>query len=147
MQTELVFAKEYGLDKNGAHVYYMPEHSGIYIEWHGNPTTSEFKEILNLALEAVEKFSCKTWLANTLRLGPMSEEADRWVKEEYTPRMGKTTLQKFAILLPEEYMAQFSISDMTEAIKAEAEKGNVAFQTRYFSDIEVALKWFKETQN
>jgi hypothetical protein len=145
MQKELVFAKEYGLYKNGAHVYYLPEYKGIYVEWHGNPTTQEFKEILNLALEVVQKFSCKTWLANTLQLGPMSEEADRWVKEEYTPRMAKTSLQKFAVLLPEELMAHFSISKMTEAIKAEEEKGNLAFQTRYFSDIEAALAWFKET--
>ena len=144
MNKELLFNKQEGMDKNGACAYYLPEYECIHVEWYGYPTTKEFKEILNLVLEAVEKFDCKNWLADMLKLSVISEEADTWVKEEYIPQMAKTKLRKIAVLLPQGAMARFSISEMTDAIKAEKEKGNVNFETRYFTDIETALRWFKE---
>lgn len=143
MEQILLEKKTYGLGQNGAYIYEIPEIQGINLEWFGNPTTEEFKEVLLIVYGYLKEKGCVNWLANSKNLGTMSEATDEWVRKVFTPMLQETAIKKVAVVMPEDFFAHFSITDLSEKIQAEGEPGALptVSQTQYFGDINSAFRW------
>jgi hypothetical protein len=65
MEQILLEKKTYGLGQNGAYIYEIPEIQGINLEWFGNPTTEEFKEVLLIVYGYLKEKGSVNWLVNS----------------------------------------------------------------------------------
>jgi len=93
------------------------------------------KEILEW-VRLVEEYKPKFLIADTqLFIFTISLELQEWTGNVVFPRLIAAGVQKFAIIVSNEMIAQLSIEQTME-------EASSAFQSNYFSSIEDAKKWF-----
>ncbi|MCS6905813.1 MAG: hypothetical protein RML72_04160 [Bacteroidia bacterium] len=144
MEIQLYKTHAYGREKNnGAHFYIIPEIKALWVEWFGYPTEEEYKAIILDGLEVLKEKKLEYWIADTRKLELISESANEWTIAVATPLAVKNGLLKLGFLLPEEYLAQFSVEELANNAAKEYQKLNVNIPLKYFSTLEEALNWHK----
>ncbi len=124
------------LDKDYITIEQLKENNSIVLHWYENPTSEELKFALSTARDFVKANQVPNWVANTAKLGAISEEDQQWVNQEWFPTLIKAGIKNMAIVVAENIFGQMSIEDIMGTLDAET-----GFESRYFNSLEDALWW------
>ncbi|MDF3818378.1 methyl-accepting chemotaxis protein [Leptospira sp. 96542] len=94
-------------------LYRIKDKDAVEVVWAPNFTEELYKEILNKALEVINQYKIKNWLADTRKMGLVTTSAQNWVNENWFPLASNSTLRKMAVVLPDSVLAAISINDDT----------------------------------
>jgi hypothetical protein len=143
MEIQLYKTHVYGPDKNnGARFHIIPEIKGLWVEWFGYPSEEEYKTIILDGLSLVKSNSLEYWIADTRNLELISESANLWTVTEAVPIGVQNGLVRLSFLIPQEYLAQFSVESLAENLMDQLKKLNIdAVKIKYFDNLEAAMQW------
>jgi hypothetical protein len=117
-------------------IRYLKDHNCIRIQWLSYPSSEEFRDGMNQLLEGLLAHNCKNILAAEGKMGAVSDEDQRWVIEDWTPRCFKTVGNaKTGIILSDDIFNQMATEEMVSQSTADTSL------TKYFKSEEDALKW------
>ncbi|HEY9049175.1 MAG TPA: hypothetical protein VIN08_24910 [Ohtaekwangia sp.] len=142
MKKELIVSFEYGVAKNGAHIYFLPELNCILLEWKGDVLLEEWIEILTRGAQEVAKNKATNWIGDTSNLGATSDEHNKWVQEVFTPMVIKAGLKKITVVLPNDILGEMSMQEIMEDLKNTASSSST-MEAMYTKDINEAFAWVK----
>ena len=121
-------------------IFFFVEKKLLQKEWFAtteNMNQEEFKAEVEKIAEVQEKHKAVKFHDNTTLFAfPISPKLQTWVNEEIFPRFIKAGLQKYAIIVSQEMIAQLSIEQTME-------ETNAKFQVRYFDDPAKAHEWLE----
>ncbi|TGN19894.1 methyl-accepting chemotaxis protein [Leptospira idonii] len=124
---ELIFRSQIGS------LYYVKSHNMLEVVWTPNFTEERYKEILMSALELIKQKNVTRWMADTRKMGVVTESAQNWVNVNWFPLASNSSLRKMAIVLPDSALAAMSIDDQT------LKTGNVELKT--LPNMDAAMAW------
>ncbi|WP_242926192.1 hypothetical protein [Pontibacter vulgaris] len=125
---------------NFVSIYYNKESRLGKAVWNGHLEGAELREAFLLCLELIDRFMLTRWLADD-RLMKSIEPADlEWSKQNYIPRIGNSSLLRFA-RLPSQFQKNL------EAVNAMIEQSHT-LKTKVvpldFTDEQEAMDWLME---
>ncbi|MCS6905811.1 MAG: STAS/SEC14 domain-containing protein [Bacteroidia bacterium] len=142
MEIQLYKTHAYGREKNnGAHLYIIPEIKALRVEWFGYPTEEEYKAIILDGLEVLKEKKLEYWIADTRKLELISESANEWTFTIALPMGVQYGCKRLAFLLPQEYLAQFSVEEVAQSLEHQIKALKIDLQIKYFDSLEKALQW------
>lgn len=127
------------LEKDYITIEQIKEQNAIVLHWHENPTSAELKFALNTARDFVKVNNVTNWVANTAKLGVVSDEDQEWVNNEWFPTLLKAGIKNMAIVVAQNIFGQMSIEEIMGTLNAET-----GFESRYFNNLEEAITWIEQ---
>jgi hypothetical protein len=98
----------------------------------------ELRTGMDKGLELLIKNRSSKWLAEMSRRKVHTEEDQRWIVDDWTPRAVAAGLRYTAFVLPTSVIAKMSLKRMTQIV---AER---SMELGYFDDLEDARRWLSE---
>ena len=123
-------------DKEHLTIYFESEHNLIRLKWKKFFTSEQYREGLTIALESANELNAGLWLANLKNMEAIAPADEDWSIEEFFPRLGKTGLQKLAIVTSLDFFNNTSVKRIVTSSQP-----YVNFETRYFVDEIDARAW------
>jgi hypothetical protein len=123
-------------DKEHLTIYFESEHNLIRLKWKKFFTSEQYREGLTTALESVNELHAHLFLANLKNMEAIAPGDEDWSIEEFYPRLGKTVLQKMAIVTSLDFFNNTSVKRIVSHSQP-----FVSFETRYFVDEKDAREW------
>lgn len=116
---------------------YLEVQNCIRIQWLDYPGSKEFRAGMDAMLEAMKKHNTAKILSAEGKLGAVSEEDQKWVYTDWTPRCAELGVTKTAIILSDDIFNQISVENMVNQSAELAEEST----TQYFKNEKEALDW------
>lgn len=105
-----------------------------------NLTEEKFKSILLELAGMVEKHQITRWLGHTKEFGYITDPGvQEWTAGEFNQRLVKAGLEKMALIIATEFIANLAMQQTVEEMDKNRKEGT--FKTRYFDDPEQATQW------
>ncbi|WP_250632609.1 hypothetical protein [Rhodoflexus caldus] len=114
----------------------------LWLEW--LPSTADmseedYKTILMQLADFVSEHQVKYWLGDTLHFTYVIVPAlQEWTAKTFNTRLATTGLQKMALIIPRELIANLSVEQTTDDMEA-TDMGK--FTVKYFDNTESAVQW------
>ncbi|WP_338791603.1 hypothetical protein V9L05_20785 [Bernardetia sp. Wsw4-3y2] len=113
--------------------------TSTWLETTKDMNNEEFKEEMQKLVEIIKEKNIKFILSITKDLNfPITPELQNWVLEVIAPQFTEAKIEKQAMIIPKELIAQLSIEQTIDDV----ESSKHSHQSKLFSDIEEAKKWF-----
>lgn len=114
----------------------------LWLEWMpktADMSEDEYKEILITLVEFVNRHQVKYWLGDTLHFAyVIVPDLQEWTAVEFNTRLAATNLQKMALIIPKELIANLSVEQTTDDMEA-TDMGK--FTVQYFDNTDKAVQW------
>lgn len=123
------------LDENYARVQIDNEHKIIEIIWKKFAMSKQYREAIEVAYEAIQKYALTGWLSDMTNAGVVALQDQQWIKEDMVPKCMAAGIVKTAVVDSQDIFSKKYIESL------EAEYPNAA--TEHFTDITSARKWLK----
>ncbi len=117
---------------------YLPANQCVRIEWLNYPNSQEFRDGMDAMLAALLKHNTMKLLVADGKMGAVSDEDQKWVAEEWTPKSLKAGAIKTAIVLSSDIFNQLSTESMVEQSNS---NNATTSNTSYFPSEKEALEW------
>ena len=95
----------------------------------------DFQEVLTTGLDTFKKKGSKKWLSDDRKNPIMTSEDMTWSTTEWRPRLFKTGLKYWAVVLPERVAGQLAMKRVVDVYK----KAGVIVEV--FEDPDKAIEW------
>jgi len=96
----------------------------------------EMRRALDKGLELLKARNARKWLGDSRDQRVVAEADQRWVHDDWFPRMAEAGLRSAALLVPASAVAGLSINRILRGFGDRLE-------TRYFDDLEQAREWLR----
>ncbi|MEA4895112.1 MAG: STAS/SEC14 domain-containing protein [Oscillospiraceae bacterium] len=121
-----------------AEIEYDQVNQVVIVTYKSYMTSAQLREVFNKGLECVEKYKATKMLADSRNFVTIRQEDQEWINNDYMPRAVKTTIKKFASVLPENMIQKQVLAKMrTDAVK----KVPTGSQGQSFASIQEAMNW------
>lgn len=97
----------------------------------------DFKTLLDKGYEKLKISGGKKWLSDDRGSGVVKPEDEKWVKEDWLPRVIKAGWKFWAIVLPEKAVGQMNMKRFKEEFQ------KVGLTVQVFTHPDEALKWLE----
>jgi hypothetical protein len=97
----------------------------------------ELRTGMNKGLELLVKKRSSRWLAEMKNRKVHTDEDQRWIVEDWTPRAAAVGLRSSAFVLPTSVVSKMSLKRMNQVV---AER---SLEIGYFDDLEEARRWLR----
>ncbi len=97
----------------------------------------ELRAGYNAMLELCRRKRNSRYLADARNLAPISQADQRWLNEEWFPRIVAAGVRSMAIVMPRSAVARLSARQILSNIR------NITFTTNHFEDLEAARAWLR----
>ncbi|MDW7694781.1 hypothetical protein R9C00_08510 [Flammeovirgaceae bacterium SG7u.111] len=105
-----------------------------------NMTGDDYKDVINLILDFFKEYTIKNWLGDTKKFAfPIVPELQEWFAHEINPQLIKLGLQRIAMVVPEDLIAQLAVDQALDEMDENKSEGKVI--SKYFDNLEDAKKW------
>jgi hypothetical protein len=94
-----------------------------------------FRTVLDDVVELVRDHDCAAFLADTRELGPIADDDQVWLVEEWSPRAQAAGVERIAFVLPESAVASMSLDRVMEQVQEDD------IDRRFFEDPDHARDW------
>jgi hypothetical protein len=128
-------------DWNFLTVHWDQETGCVVMEWKQFAWGERFRQGLDRGLSLLQERGTSLWLADTLRLGPLTAEDKEWVDSDWFPRAVAGGVKKMAIVTPERAVARMSVDSVMAA--ALSKIADEEFTVQYFMDAAAARLWLQ----
>jgi hypothetical protein len=105
--------------------------------WTGFLKGEEYRELMNRAVELLERHGISKVLADVSQLRPLVAEDMSWTTEDWAPRAVAAGMREMAVVLPRSVFAQLSVTRVVENL------GDDRIVTAQFDDVRSALAWLE----
>jgi len=126
------------LENSFIEISYDENINAIVNNWKTAPTSAEFRQGMNAAVEAMRRFDTGALISDTGKLGALSEEDQQWSYTEWLQQALQAGYHSFAVIVSPDIFAQMSVEDTLSQVQ------NVTIQ--YFESYEEGRKWLKENE-
>ena len=124
------------LDNSYVAIQYNESTNSVEIHWKTPPTSEEFREGMNHAIEAMKKHQTGALLSDTTNLGALSEEDQQWSYTDWLQRALAVGYHSFAVVVSPDIFAQMSVEDTLSQVQ------NLTIQ--YFDTVAEGQSWLEE---
>lgn len=118
-------------------IHWDDESSSVMAEWLGFIDGQDFRRALDAGHELLVMKRSSRWLADATSLGPFLPEDQRWVNEDWFPRMIASGLRHMAVVEPRKVVAQMSVKRILSRVNGK----DVA--TAHFDSLADARAWLR----
>ncbi|MCC9137005.1 hypothetical protein ACFSKU_05565 [Pontibacter silvestris] len=114
------------------------EKESLIMNWAGSFTSGQYREAVTFCMDLVASKGLKFWLANSLNIGQIQPDDQRWTSKTLLPRLSELGVKKVAIVVPEDLDSHMAIA----AIMVNGKEA-IKFDMHYFVKRKEAEEWFK----
>jgi hypothetical protein len=111
----------------------------VIAEWKSWANSIEFRAACEQALLAVKDNHASRWLMDGRELRVIVEADQRWLAEDWGPRLVRAGVRHSALVLPRSGLASLTVENVGEAHHLDAE------QRQAFATLEEAKKWLSRS--
>jgi hypothetical protein len=133
-EFELVHQDEY------VSLYWSAADVCIVLEAKGDPSSDQYRQIMERVLQLVVEKGARKLLADTARVSSISNDDLMWTELDWSPRLRNTSVKFVAIVMPKSLTLHMSLDQLTQR----AEVGPTGQVRKLFADLEAARKWMIE---
>ncbi|WP_338767441.1 STAS/SEC14 domain-containing protein [Bernardetia sp. ABR2-2B] len=110
----------------------------LALEWRGDITDEQYKEVMNKLLEFIYLYDVKDLLVDAMELGYVSMFARAWLMLDWIPRMQKQEIEfaKLAILRTDAPMHKVGIDYVVSYLQQ-----TMPYECRFYVSKENAINW------
>ena len=119
--------------------YDDPNHV-IVVEWKIPPTSQEFRDCMDVVIEALIHFSTGKVIFDTLYLGILPESDQVWISNDWYGRAVKADYSRVAFVLPRDVFTDMFVK---ETVKRTTDR----IPTAYFDNRPAAIDWIKKSKD
>lgn len=105
--------------------------------WTGFLKGEEYRQLMNRAVELLERHRVSKVLADVSQLRPLVPDDMGWTTEDWAPRAVAAGMREMAVVLPRNVFAQLSVTRVVENL------GDDRIATAQFDDVRNALAWLE----
>lgn len=120
-------------------VKYSEATHAIVSKWITSPTSEEFRDGLEVLLQAMMHFKTSKMVSDTTYMGALLSKDQEWAASHWYMRASKIGFSHNAIIIPSDIFTEMSVQSTLDAIE---DKVTV---TRYFDNLEDAIVWIAKT--
>ena len=132
-------ANDIVFDQDFLTIYANPDKHQVKLKWKKFATSDQFREGLNVALDAVIEHNAKYWLANLKNMEAILPPDEDWATNVWFPKIAATGIQKMAIVTSLDYFNNTSVKKIVSTVQPV-----INFETKYFVDVNDANAWLEE---
>lgn len=125
-------------DQDFLTIYVNPDQHLVKLKWKKFATSDQFREGLNVALDAVIEHNAKYWLANLKHMEAILPADEEWATNVWFPKIAVTSIQKMAIVTSLDYFNNTSVKKIISTAQPV-----ISFETKYFVDVSDAKAWLE----
>ncbi len=125
------------LNNESAILVFNESLNAIEVYWKGHIKSDAYKGVMELAYDALIKYSATEWLSDMTHVGVTSPGYQQWMKQEFVPKCAKAGLKRVAVVEAKDVFARFYV-DKVKTSLGENDLLNERFKTR-----EEAHEWLK----
>ncbi|HET6311945.1 MAG TPA: STAS/SEC14 domain-containing protein [Candidatus Nitrosotalea sp.] len=107
----------------------------VLVEWEGWADSTEFKELLDAEIRALQQHRGSRVLADCRQQKVINPADQERANREWLPRALMTGLKRFAVVLPKSGLAEMNIRDALGKVP------DIELQVAYFATVEEARAW------
>ena len=107
----------------------------VLVEWEGWADSSEFKQLLDAEIRALEEHGGSRVLADCRQQKVINRADQDRANKEWIPRALAAGLKRFAVVLPKSGLAEMNIRDALGKVP------DTALQVAYFATVEEGKAW------
>ncbi|MBK8873715.1 MAG: STAS/SEC14 domain-containing protein [Bacteroidetes bacterium] len=134
----MMTANDILFDQDFLTIYINPDQHRVKLKWKKFATSDQFREGLNVALEAVIEHNAKFWLANLKNMEAILPADEEWAANVWFPKIAVTGIQKMAIVTSLDYFNNTSVKKIISTAQPV-----ISFETKYFVDVKDAKAWLE----
>jgi len=112
----------------------------IVAEWKIPPTSQEFRNCMDVLIEALTHFNTGKVIFDTLYLGILPESDQEWVSSDWYGRAVKAGYSRVAFVLPHDVFTDMFVK---ETVKRTSNR----IPTAYFDNRPAAIDWLKKSHD
>jgi hypothetical protein len=109
--------------------------------WTGYVPSATYREIMDESIGHATHFGLKRWFADLREMGAILQNDEKWTKEDWFPRLGRTQVGRMAFLMSSDYFNQMSVDRIMSVGTAV-----MPLDVGYFGDMEEARSWLLSTE-
>ena len=106
----------------------------LLIQWHGYATSTQLRQLAENQIELMRQHKLTKVLSDNTHARMVSMEDQRWIAEDWLPRVLAIGYEACAIITSKDYFAQMSFENIVTNIGDQ-------LTIQYFDDIESAREW------
>jgi hypothetical protein len=110
----------------------------VVAEWKSWASSIEFRAACEKVLLAVEENHSSKWLIDSRNMRVVVERDQRWLIEDWAPRMDRAGIRRTAIVVPRSGLASLNIENVGEAHPLDSE------HRQAFATLEEAKLWLSK---
>ncbi len=124
---------------------FEPEKSYLCITWHiatDDMTYQEYKDTFREIANVVLEKKVQKWLGDLINFRfVILPELQMWLAENINPKFVEAGLQKMAIVMPQDFFTEISLTQSVDEINAVNTKNQIGFEIGYFEDETKSQEW------
>jgi hypothetical protein len=110
----------------------------VLVEWEGWADSTEFKELLDAEIRALQQHRGSRLLADCRQQKVISPADQQRANQEWLPRALAAGLKRFAVVLPKSGLAEMNLRDALGKVP------ETALQVAYFATLEEGKAWLAQ---
>ncbi len=118
-------------------VYFDTNINSVVLEWHGYSPSKEFREGVELMLNALIQNNSSKLLADIKEMKLIGLDDQLWINNDFLPRAIKSGFKTVAVIEPEDHFNKVAVASIVDKIDAEI------LNVKFFPDLEDAKTWLK----
>jgi hypothetical protein len=111
----------------------------VIAEWRSWANRDEFRAACEQALQAVRENHATKWLMDGRALRVVVEKDQRWLAEDWAPRMVRAGVRHSALVMPKSGLASLTVENVRAAHDLDLE------QRQWFATLEEAKTWLSKS--
>ena len=131
---------KYYLDNTFAQIKYDPSLKAVITIWKRQNTTTSYKEIFNVTLQAIQESKAQVYVSDITFQGAVGTDSRKWMEQEIIPKAVQAGLKQVITVVPNDIFQKFYYNNVKNEV---SKKGWLDFQ--FFDTLENALA-FLETK-
>jgi hypothetical protein len=108
-----------------------------WAEYKGYAEGEEFRAAYEANLQLLRQKRACRWLSDARLLAPISQADQRWLNNDWLPRMIAAGLRWSAVVSPRAAVSRLTVKQIVSKIN------NVSLVTDHFDDLEAARSWLR----
>ncbi len=101
----------------------------------------EYKKYFLDALKYLDEYKPKKVIQDSrIQVYPITEELQKWIMENITPKFIKAGVEKIAYVMPEDFISKLALEQLVLKLISSRQE----IKRLYFSDFDQAIKWAEE---
>jgi hypothetical protein len=110
----------------------------VILAWKKFAKGDDFKNALEAGLELVKKKGAKRWVGDCQNLGPIAPADQKWVNEDWFPRLLGTGMQRMAVIIPKSALSKMAVDQIMTKVEG------TDFVSCNFGDFDEGASWVTE---